>query len=380
MDFRNGPACVSGVRVEGANVKVAVNCNGPAIGDYLADTDVYPVVDAYRDWAKGQFGAEAANDVGDILAQYDQCAGNTPVGSVAFGEYVSLGSFTRDRGDWTERKKAFAPIDSLAALQPKVKGVGAQRRYERFLCYMRAMREQTRAVIEMSRFAQLRDKLAAMPDGAERQRLAREQLLPLHTEAMSAVTATFEHLMAAVEEPGMVYQFINYADLLNAAEVFSVQMQDLLGAPQPEAAVPVAPEDTDRVRAWAADFNKRDWWTRITVAHPGNDAYRGPARAFVYSPRTLLSDSENLELKVAILGVPHPAKAVLKWRPMGQGAYAEMPLSHVCRALYHVSIAPRAIAGRDFEYYVEVYPKGGPALRWPVTAPQMAHTVTVMAP
>jgi hypothetical protein len=297
---------------------------------------------------------------------------------VAIGEYVSLGSFTRDRGDWKTRQQAFAAVEALAALQPKVKGAGAQRRYERFLCYMRAMREQTRAFVEMSHFAQLRDKLMAVPAGVERQRLAREQLLPIHIESMSAVTATFEHLMAAVEEPGMVYQFINYVDLLNAAEVFSVQMQDLLGAPLPEAALPVAPEDTDRVRAWAADFNTRDWWTRITVAHPGNDGYRGPARAFVYAPRTLLSASETLELKVAILGVPHPAKAVLKWRPMGQGAYSEVPLIHVCRALYRVSASIKDIVGSDLEYFIEVTPEAGPALRWPFTAPTMPHTVTVL--
>lgn len=378
IDFRNGPACICGIRIEGQKAKVAVNCNGPAIGDYLADTDIYPVADAYRDWARAQFGPEVANEIGDILTRFDQCTGTTPVGSVAIGEYVSPGSFTRDRGDWNERQKAFIAIKALEALQPKVHGAGAQRRYECFLCYMRAMREQTHAFVMLSRFAVTRDKLTSTYKDDELRRKVKEQLLPIHLEAMGAVTALFDNLMAAVEEPGLVYQFINYEDLLNTAELFSVQLQDLLGEPLPVAALPVAPADFAQVRSWAPDWGKRDWWTRINVAHPGNDEYRGQPRAFVYSPRTLLSANENLELKVAILGVPPPAKAVLKWRPLGQGAYTDVPLIHVCRALYRVSANAKEIAGHDIEYYVEVTPEAGPTLRWPITAPTMPQTVTVL--
>jgi hypothetical protein len=68
---------------------------------------------------------------------------------------------------------------------------------------------------------------------------------------------------------------------------------------------------------------------------------------------------------------------VVRWRPLGAGAFREMPLRHVARAVYEVTLPPEA-AKADLEYYVQATTDRGATLRFPVTAPQTNQTVVVV--
>jgi len=59
----------------------------------------------------------------------------------------------------------------------------------------------------------------------------------------------------------------------------------------------------------------------------------------------------------------------LYWRPLGRGQFAALPLTHVARGVYTVTLPAEAVRD-DFEYYIEVavdgrtiqFPPGGAAL------------------
>ncbi len=90
--------------------------------------------------------------------------------------------------------------------------------------------------------------------------------------------------------------------------------------------------------------------------------------------RTGLIAGEPLRLKVIVLG-GKPQVAALHWRPLGTGEFAEVPLTHVARGVYAVSLPPEAVKD-DFEYYVEAQ-IGGADLKFPPTAPRLNQTVVV---
>jgi hypothetical protein len=62
---------------------------------------------------------------------------------------------------------------------------------------------------------------------------------------------------------------------------------------------------------------------------------------------------------------------------MGQGTFAEIPLSHVARGVYSATLPAKSIAGGDLEYYVKAA-VGSSVLHFPATAPDRAQTVVIM--
>jgi hypothetical protein len=72
-----------------------------------------------------------------------------------------------------------------------------------------------------------------------------------------------------------------------------------------------------------------------------------------------------------------PQTAELRWRRLGAGDYAKVPLSHVARGVYSITLSAEAVKD-DFEYYVEAK-VASRSLVFPPTAPAMAQTVVVSA-
>ena len=83
---------------------------------------------------------------------------------------------------------------------------------------------------------------------------------------------------------------------------------------------------------------------------------------------------ETLRLTVIVLGAK-PQAAELCWRPLGGDAMAKVPLAHVARGVYTVTLPAEAVKA-DFEYYVRAE-AGGKSLVFPPTAPAMNQTVVV---
>jgi hypothetical protein len=106
--------------------------------------------------------------------------------------------------------------------------------------------------------------------------------------------------------------------------------------------------------------------------------YAGPARIIVPTQRTSLAAGETLDLRVILLAAGPPREAAVCVRPLGTGEFARAPLAHVARGVYAARISPKD--GEDFEYYIEVLPAQGAAVRWPAAAPALNQTVVVTPP
>ena len=108
-------------------------------------------------------------------------------------------------------------------------------------------------------------------------------------------------------------------------------------------------------------------------AVPSTD-YSGEPRLFVPAVRTGIVAGEPLTLSVIILGMK-PRTAELCVRPLGSGSFCSIPLTHVTRSVYNVTLPAESIES-DFEYYVQAT-CGDSSLVFPPTAPAMNQTVVV---
>ena len=102
-------------------------------------------------------------------------------------------------------------------------------------------------------------------------------------------------------------------------------------------------------------------------------AYTGPARLTVPTVRTLAARNEWLNLKVFALDQQPIVSAKLFSRPLGTGAFEEMPLKRETRAVYFAKLKVKA----DLEYYIQAETAAGAKLLWPATAPQLTQTIVV---
>ena len=75
-----------------------------------------------------------------------------------------------------------------------------------------------------------------------------------------------------------------------------------------------------------------------------------------------------------VLAAAPPRAAALHWRALGAGRYRAIPLRHVARGVYAVTLPP---ARADLEYYLEAVLDNGQKVRWPATAPAINQTVLV---
>ena len=105
-------------------------------------------------------------------------------------------------------------------------------------------------------------------------------------------------------------------------------------------------------------------------------AYEGKPRLIVPSRRSVAEAGEALTLRVVVLDNAPPRSAMLRWRPLGHGAWQSVPLKRVARGVHAVTLPPAA--DESIEYYVEAETAGGVLLRWPATAPEICQTVVVM--
>ena len=71
-----------------------------------------------------------------------------------------------------------------------------------------------------------------------------------------------------------------------------------------------------------------------------------------------------------------PRSAVLRWRPLGRGAWQSLSLKRVARGVHVVTLPPAA--EESIEYYIEAETAGSVRLRWPATAPEICQTVVAM--
>jgi hypothetical protein len=246
-------------------------------------------------------------------------------------------------------KKEYTFVDEFAALDPTVKGAGNRERYDYWrntFSYLRAVGELNCAWGEYNR---VMEKVKEQKDVAAQKEMARKLALPVRVQMVRLVGVVFDRLLATVSTTGELGSVMNWNqhNLPGLLTKPGEELAKLLGEPLPVEA-------------------------QLT------QAYHGPTRVIVPTKRTSLAANETLKLKVIVLSEARPQAATLRWRKLGERRFTEIPLNLVARGVYSVQL-PAGLKD-DFEYYVQVEPKGGKPVYYPTTAPKLNQTVVVCSP
>ena len=107
------------------------NCGGAACQDRQAGNAArprdLPCGDFYADWAKANFGPEAADDIAKVFTKID---GKVPL---ACSDGCPVGPLSPDAKPWAVVARRFAFVEDLAKLRPRVCGLGSRDRFDYWL-------------------------------------------------------------------------------------------------------------------------------------------------------------------------------------------------------------------------------------------------------
>jgi hypothetical protein len=337
--------CIAGIVLEGPKT-IKVNCGGPAWGDYIADPGppsvprYLPADDFYLDWATHQFGPEAAAEIAAIFARID---GRLPAPAPQ-----CPGGLNANGAAWDDARRAYAFVDELAALRPRIRGAGQTARFEKWLGYLDYLRATGKTGCTCGELDRAMGRLAALKDPAERKAFARDTVLPVRVRLNEDWGRMMTLAIQTAESWGGIGVVMGQEAMNrgcnNRLECHDPALSEALGEDLPASALP-----------WAE--------------------YRGIPRLYPLSARSVAERGESLALRIIALDQQPVKSAVLRWRPMGQGDWQEIPLRHVARAVYTVALPP--LTGESLEYYIEAETAGGSTLHWPSTAPVLNQTVVV---
>ena len=344
--------CIAGIVITGP-VTRKINCGGPAWNDYQADwppTDrtahrYLMSIDFYLDWASAQFGPELAFEAATIFAAID---GRLPRPSTWVH---GPGGIVPDSRPWSEVSKDYAFVDELAALRESVQGPGNRERFDYWLDLFRYMRANAKVNCALHAYkaaiAELAKILQKNGDPAELRRLAREKVLPLREELVADLKEVHTYLLSHVSTYGGLGNICNWQQ-----HVIPITLGDA---------------DAQLVKLVGEE---------ILADRRLPRTYDGRPRIIVPSVRSLVSRGESLRFKVILLGWQN-AEASLCWRAVGEPTYHTVPLSHVARSVFTVTLPGQQLPD-IVEYFIEVR-SGEHVARYPATAPEIGLT-TVVAP
>jgi len=353
--------CIAAFVVEGNGIVRRINCGGTAVEGYEADLPQsdrddrprhLPAGDFYLDWARAEFGPAVAEPVAKIFTSLD----GGPNWGVEGPRHANLprpadwvdgpGGISPDARPWSDVEKAYAFVDELAALRPKVTGAGNLERFDYWLNTMRYLKAMGRVNCTWARFNAAMEEVKKQTDTDARRRIARDQALPIRKELVEQTGQVHRLLLESITTTGGMGTVANWQQHLlpNLLTKPGKELAEILGEALPADAEP-------------------------------SDSYSGPARLIVPTVRTSLVLGEDLRLKVIVVG--RASAPVLYWRPLGKGEFETIPVEHVARGVYKTRIPAGRIAGNDFEYYVQTG-AGANAIHFPATAPAMNQTVVVV--
>jgi len=352
-------------RTEASNQLVAapllrrINCGGDACPGYEADMAgggssgknpapherAMPVGDFYEDMARASFGAAVAMDAGALMATLDGM-GFEPNPTDWIG---GPGSLNTNVALGTQATAKGAVVARFAALRPKVVGPGNLERFD-YWCHT------FQASVTMYEFAAIRGQLAAAvkkieatKDAAAKKALAQDAL-KLRLDLVRVWDRLLQLEIGTVSTPGELGTIANLEQhsRVHAGNItgFDKVLTAALGADLPATAAPAM-------------------------------RYAGPPRIIMTTVRTQAAMGESVALKVIILPGTAAQDAVagaLFWRPLGGGEFQKVPLTHVARAVYGVTLPPLTGDAPAIEYYIDAT-AGAQTLHFPATAPVLNQTI-----
>ena len=304
-----------------------------------------PTDDFYRDWAQVNFGPGVGEAVAVLFQRIDGRDLPEPCGWTH-----GPGTVTVNPRPWEQERSRYQFVDDLAGLRDKVQGAGNLARFDYWLNTFQYMRTMAHVGCVAGQLKQVVSQVGAEKDATQRSHLAREKALPLRRELAQLWSKMIGFQIAAVGTVGEMGTLANLEQQSRGTAALVTQhdavLAKALGEPLP------------------ADLQ------------PGKD-YAGPPRILVPTARTSLEAGESLTLKVLLPAAKPPKTASLFWRPLGQGHFTEIPLTHVARAVYRVSLPAPSGETTALEYYVQASWDDGPTLVYPATAPRLNQTVVV---
>jgi len=344
---------IAGIVIEGPNYTRKINCGGAAYKEYAADwppsasgislKDRYlPTEDFYLDFAKRNFGTEAAAKIAAIFAKID---GHLPEPS---GWIDGPGGLTPNPGPWQNAARLYAFVDEFAALRPQVQGPANLERFDYWLNNFRHMKATEKVKFFWAQYNEAMKKVAAEKDPAAKARLAEASALPIRKQLVAAVSEAYGFLLATVSTPGEMGTVCNWEQHVIPALLTrsGAELAKALGKPLPEDAQPTA-------------------------------RYSGPTRIILPTQRPSIAAGEALRLKVLILSESAVREVSLNWRPLGRGQFTAVPLKHIARGVYGAEIPSQPADITAIEYYVKAATDDGRATQYPPSAPAINQTVVI---
>ena len=199
------------------------------------------------------------------------------------------------------------------------------------------------------RFVKTFDYIKGPHNPHERTKLIKEIALPIRREMAAKIAESHNYLLQTVNTAGGMGTVTNWQERV---------IPKLLG------------ETRQKLSELAGEELPED----VVLAKQ----YDGHARIFVPTLRSSLEAGEALKLKVIIMDSTSPKEAELYWSRLGEKKYNKVPLAHINRGVYGVTIPAGDIKQNDLEYYIKVTTANGQELHFPATAPKKSQTVLVV--
>jgi hypothetical protein len=309
----------------------------------------------YADWARSEFGEEAAEQLAALFTNLDgtepsesqvERQGRLPRPSMWVEGPGGLKAINTQASDWTEQSKDYAFVDEMESIRPRIKGSGNLARFDYWLNTFRYLRAMGELNCTVGTYAKKAKEVRELTDSLKRTEQTKNELLPLRIQSVQQLREVHRYLFAFISTYGELGNLTNWQQHLMDVH-FDRPAKELtawLGTELPAEALP------DK-----------------------NPVYS--ARIIAPELRTAINSGENFNMQVIITEVS-PAKAILKYRMLGEKKYKTLALQNVGRCVYQVNIPTNSISG-DFEYYIEVENKTGGTMYFPATAPTINQTVVI---
>ncbi|MEI8042463.1 MAG: malectin domain-containing carbohydrate-binding protein [Verrucomicrobiota bacterium] len=346
LGYRGEPL-IAAISAEGAGQVITINCGGGACKDYAADPTFghdarfAPAADFYRAWTRREFGPDAHREIAAVFEHID-CRLPQVCGFP--------GSVTSSRHPWSQVALEYAFVDELAALQGRVKGAGNRDRFAYWLDTFGYMKAMAHVGCLLGELDGVMADIARETTAEAKKRLAEQRALPVRRQLVDCWGQMVTLLLKTVSNPGEMGMVTALESVGRARNQTFAKHDAVLS----EALGRSLPAD----------------------CQPWKD-YRGPARVFVPTQRTLVVPGEQIRVKAIVLARHEPSRVIALWRPLGEGTFCQVELEHLARGVYSAMLPKRATRN-DLEYYLEVVMQDGEMLQWPATAPAINQTLVVM--
>ena len=306
-----------------------------------------PAGDFYLDWAKTEFGPEAAEQIAVVFTQQDGKGLTIPRSS----DWVDgPGAIKVNKTVWSKEAKKYDFVEEFAKLRGKIRGKDNIERFDYWLNTFRYTKTMSEIGCTLGQLDDTVNLMGKQSDPKIKKQMAEKEALPLRINLAKKWGEMETYLLETVSNTGEMGAVANL-------EQHSMKQLQLLNKHDKvlEAALErPLPKDTNI-------------WTD----------YRGESRIIVPTVRGNLTSGENLELKVIVLAKDSANQLTLYWRPMGESQYNKLPLKHISRGVYTAVVPAADINGKDIEYYIKAELGLGKKLYFPASAPDRNQTVVV---